>query len=265
MQGALEPKAENVSKANARAWPNQRVSIRVSVVLLAVSSLLFLIIIGCTRYREDLAYDHAVEYSWSEPGTTGEFSLFEGVAWDGAVAPSATSLLAAQSLVDNRKVLELFSGPGVIAVLCGYENPKQVLSIAESEVAAACTRYNVAAHQHDSIVKVQPFDPAASPPIPPSDRFDILLTTLSLTRDEAGALPTSDRVKVLLQCVDGNLVRSGRAFAICEPGATVEQLTAACEEAGKELVLATTDATRWPVYEIKSSTTIVGEPEKTPF
>ena len=260
MQGTIEPKVRCFQRTNARAWTDQGASARESMSFLAFSGLLLLTFVGCTGYREDLGYDHPVEYSWSEPGTPGEFSLFEGVAWDGAIAPSATSLLATQSLVENRKVLDLFSGPGVIAVLCGYENAKQVLSIAESDLAVACTRYNVAAHQHDAVVKVQPFDPTASPPIPSSDRFDIILTTFSITRDDAGPLPTSDRVKVLLQGVDGNLEFSGRAFAICEDGATVELLTAACTEAEKELVLATTDATRWPVYEIKSSKTTVGEP-----
>lgn len=237
----------------------QRVLLGYRIYALVSCGLLWLLTLGCTRYRDDLTYDHPVEYSWSEPGTPGEFTLFEGVAWDGAVGPSASSLIATQSLVDNRNVLDLFSGPGVVAVLCAYENPKRVLSLAESDIAAACTQYNLASHQHEAVVKVQRFESLASPGLIASDRFDIILTTLSITRDDGDdgddgdGLPTSERIKTFLHCVDNHLALSGRAFAICESGATLDMLTAACEDVGKEMVPATSEPTRWHVFEIRSS------------
>jgi len=207
-------------------------------------------VIGCPQFRDDLEYEHSVEYSWNEPQVTQSFSLFEGVAWDPAISHSVTSLIRSQSLVANQRVLDLFSGPGVVAVLVASESPKQVVSLAEDEISEACTKYNVAAHEQDSIVKVQRLDPWAEQALPPTERFDVILASLS--KQASTAITPDIRIKLLLQSVDSNLELSGRAFVICEPGDMTDRLRAACESEMKELIDATKEPTIWKVFEIKS-------------
>ncbi|MGV3483144.1 MAG: hypothetical protein ACO1RT_01860 [Planctomycetaceae bacterium] len=193
---------------------------RRSLWLLAVPLL-----VACARYREDVDYHYPVEYAWQEPGMHGEFSLFQGVAWDSAVSQTLRPLIT-EGLVGHRTVLDLFSGPGVIAVTCGHEGAKSVLSLAESEVAAACARYNVAAHGQDSIVTIRRLDRQASPVLPSSERFDVILATLTSDASET----TERDIEILLECVAGNLELSGRALVVCKDLDRVGMLEAACHK-----------------------------------
>lgn len=218
------------------------------VAFLAAASLS-----GCGRYREDLVYDHPVEYSWQEPELGGEFALFQGVTWDPAVSRSLRPLLGDHSLVGNRTVLDLFSGPGVIAVACGHEDAKRVLSLAENESAAACARYNVAAHALDSIITVRLLERQAALPLPAVERFEVILATLTGDASE----PAAGDVQILIQCITGNLELGGRAFAVCLNDEVVASLTVACEASNLTLLPARTSDPLLPVFEIQRPATTI--------
>lgn len=177
----------------------------------------------------------------------GEFALFQGVAWDTGISQSMRPLLIEQSLVSNRTVLDLFCGPGVIAVTCGYENAKSVLALAPNEVTEACARYNVAAHAQDAIVTVRSLDRQTSPPLAATQRFEVILATLA----NASVSVTED-IQILTQCVAGNLELSGRVFVVCEDDEIVARLKTACEPLNWKLDSAATQGkSSWPVFEIQ--------------
>lgn len=220
------------------------------------------LLIGCTRYRNDIEYDHTVEYSWTEPGVSGEFTLFEGVQWNPAISQSLQPVID-QSLVANRNVLDLFGGPGVIAVTCANESPRSVVVLAESTVAAACSRYNVAAHNQDSLVTVRLVDWYAVTAVPSSEKFDVVFGTLF--RDES-ASPTKtleQRIAFLLGCFNDNLELSGRAIAVCETKDVADQLQAAATTAGLQLEALSNATSQWPVFEIKRPAPTVPAPVNT--
>jgi predicted nicotinamide N-methyase len=212
--------------------------------------LVVLSLCGCDRYRQDLDYNHPVEYSWSEPDLVGEFSLFEGVHWNSGFSQSLRPVIIDQSLVSNRSVLDLFSGPGVIAATCGHQNAKQVLSLAENKISLACTRYNVAAHEQDTIVTVRPCDLAASPLLPASEKFDVILATLA--NDASDGLDR--RIEMTLECVQKNLELSGRAFVVCENEQIAATLKSACKESNLTIDATGFDKSLLPIFELKRPT-----------
>jgi hypothetical protein len=216
--------------------------------------------IGCTRYRDDVEYDHTVEYSWSEPGMTGDFTLFEGVRWDPSIVQTLRPQMTDQSLVANRKVLDLFGGPGVIAIACASESPSSVLTVAESKIAAACSRYNVAAHNQDLVVTVRLVDWNASPAVPSTEKFDVILATLLADDSESDQDSLNRRIAILLECFDGNLELSGRTFAACQNEDVAKQLQAAAAKAALSVVDSSTDTSPAPVFEIKRVATSTGQP-----
>jgi len=178
---------------------------------------------GCQQYREDLDYEYPVEYSWSEPEVSGQLSLFQGVHWEPAYARAVRPLLTDQSLVANRRVLDISCGPGAIAVLCASEGAKSVLSLAESKAAEACARYNAAASAKDTVVTVQLA--ATSLPLGQASKFDIIFVTLSNGYEET----QSPQIDFALNCLYNHLELSGRAFAICEDGKLAVALKAKCD------------------------------------
>jgi len=218
------------------------------------------LLLGCTRYRQDVDYDHPVEYSWIEPELSGEFSLFEGVAWQPGIVQAVHPWLIDQSKVGNQNILDLFSGPGVIAVTCAVESPKSVLSVAESEVAAACTRYNVAAHNQDALVTVRRVDWNAEPLLPTSDKFAGIIATLLIGDAEPDDKNLDRRIAILLECVNENLELGGWAIAVCQDQEVADRLTAAAISSGATIVASGLNASLFPVLEIKRAVATIAPP-----
>ena len=223
------------------------------------------LLLGCTRYRQDVDYDHPVEYSWIEPELSSEFSLFEGVAWQPGIVQAVHPWLIDQSKVGNQNILDLFSGPGVIAVTCAVESPKSVLSVAESEVAAACTRYNVAAHNQDALVTVRRVDWNAEPLLPTSDKFAGIIATLLIGDAEPDDAEPDDknldrRIAILLECVNGNLELGGWAIAVCQDQEVADRLTAAAISSGATIVTSGPSSSLLLVLEIKRAVATIAPP-----
>jgi hypothetical protein len=206
--------------------------------------------VGCEAVRDDLSYDHPVEYVWSEPGTPGEFSLFEGVHWDPAISLSAAPLIMDAPFIENQDVLDLFTGPGVVGILAAHENAKRVLSLADSDVSLACARYNIASHALDSIVSVKRLPQDASLQLRTNERFDVILATLISDKFSVddGAMQT--RLKLVFAAIKDHLEPSGRAFVICHK-TQMDPLKESAGEAGKTCVIVPDATGLWTTFEIK--------------
>ncbi len=212
-------------------------------------TVLFVVVLmtfGCRRFREDLDYDHAVEYSWLEPDLSGEFALFQGVHWNSAISQSLRPVIVDKTLVGNRSVLDLYSGPGVIAVTCGVENAKSVLSLADSDLDLACARYNVGSHELDTLVEVRQVNQMASPMLPASQKFDVILATLTTDAE----VTLARRIELVLACFQGNLELSGRAIVVCEDEETAVTFKSACEQANLTLDSSEFTGALLPVFEL---------------
>ncbi len=219
-------------------------------------------LVGCTRYRDDVDYEHLVEYTWQDSATAEEFTLFEGVVWRPSIAESIRSVVFETTLVEGRTVLVLYSGPGVVAVTCATKEAKRVVALAESDAAYACSHYNVVASEQDSLVKVMKISNAEVRVAPVAEKFDVILATLAsvshqeaveeLKNEPANALREIDeRIALLLQCLDQNLEISGRVFAFCTDDRMVDRLKELCDAKGFEVVSGSTAPTLDPVVEIK--------------
>lgn len=216
------------------------------------STLSVLFLVGCVRYRDDVDYDFPVEYVWHEQAVGHEFSLFQGVWWDRGVAEALEPVIRGQAVVDGRSVLDLYSGPGVIAVLCGLENAKSVLSVAESGAARACARYNTAACFQDSVVTVRDLDLARSPVLPPTSQFEVIFATLAESADlRAADLSLDRKIQIFVECIRGNLSASGRVFALCENDAVNAKLAAVCREEGLSVTSLGNGAATVTAWEVK--------------
>jgi hypothetical protein len=199
------------------------------VSLLSLASLLPLVL-ACNRYREDVEYEFPVAYIWDEPTRGGEFYVFQDVWWDGAVATVIQPIIVDQAVATNRSVLDLFSGPGFIATLCGQENAKRVLSVAEGKPAKLCTRYNLALHTQDSIASVPDIDLAKSPIVPATAKYEVIFAVLADSARQHSEISLDRKLEIFFECVAANLAPSGRVFALSENEQVAEKLIDLCHE-----------------------------------
>jgi hypothetical protein len=228
------------------------------LLILLVAFLLPLI--GCIRYRDDIEYDFPVEYVWSEPSYRGEFSVFQGVWWDGAIAALVDPIVADQAVATNRTVLDLFCGPGFIATLCGQENATSVLSVAESGTAKACARYNVAANAQDSIVTVRDLELAKSPILPATAQYEVILAVLADSAQLNSEISLDRKLEIFVECVRTNLKTSGRVFAICENDAIATKLSDLCQQQGLTATLQGNRLSTFSAWEMKVLAKPAGQP-----
>ncbi len=229
----------------------RRRSIFISVVVVAILSF------GCNRYRSDIAYDYPVQYTWRDAVSAQEFSIFQGVSWDPMIADGFGETLSDQSIIEGHSVLDLFSGPGIIAVTCAREGATKVLSFDEQKVTVACAIYNVADHDQDFVVTVKQFDAKAAA-FPTADHFDVILATLIHDLDSPDSSPTAsllgERIAVVLKCANENLEISGRVFVVCENETVAATFNETCRSQGHTTTPVTKESQRAPVLELKLQT-----------
>ena len=78
-----------------RLRPSQPQGRRFSRLCCVVGLLLpfacsFIAVTGCTKYRDDLEYNHPVENVWFDSATACEMTLFQGVHWEPATSVELT-------------------------------------------------------------------------------------------------------------------------------------------------------------------------------
>lgn len=246
--------------------------LRCVVGLLLPFACSFIAATGCTKYRDDLEYNHPVENVWFDSATACEMTLFQGVHWEPATSVEFWNAVNSQSLAPQRTVLDLFCGPGVIAVLCARADAKSVLSVAEDAIAAACARYNVAASQTDQVVTVRDLELQSSPVLPATSKFELITAVLfePMIRPEEASSPNAStqksglpktltlarKIDILLECIGENLTPSGVALIACENEGIERKLGAACAKAGHTLSRISPPDVLMPVYEIKPARTL---------
>ena len=246
----------------------------------------FIAVTGCTKYRDDLEYNHPVENVWFDSAASSEISLFQGVHWEPATSVEFSNALKSQSLAQQRTVLDLFCGPGVIAMLCARADAKSVLAVAEDAIAASCARYNVAASQTDQVVTVRDLELHSSPVLPATSKFELITAVLfePMTSPDRVSSPNANmqksglpktvtlarKIDILLECIGENLTPSGMALIACENESVEQKLGAACAKAGHTVSRVSPPDVLMPVYEIKpakappSSATKAALPAKSP-
>lgn len=136
---------------------------------------------GCgTSYREDLDYKYTVEQSWTvDELQFGEIQQFESVFWEPDDTVSLRSMIANDSLVSGRRVLEIGTGTGLLAILCQQNGATQVTATDINPAAFACARYNAAMLNSDEnldFLLVPKSSPGAFSTLEQGKKFDIIIS-----------------------------------------------------------------------------------------
>jgi precorrin-6B methylase 2 len=127
---------------------------------LIAGGILIVIATACTRVRDDLDYDFAVQQTWSVEGLSDPITQFESAPWQPwRTEPLRARIIEKQS-IDSRSVLEIGTGTGFFAIFAAREGASRVVALAPDRVSHACARYNVAVAQLDSVVEVRDLDSA---------------------------------------------------------------------------------------------------------
>lgn len=141
---------------------------------------LAIVMLGCRRYREDLDYGFRVQQTWPVDEWPGvEFVQFESVFWEPDDTTSLRRLIVDDRIVAGRKVLEIGTGTGLIAIFCQQHDASLVVATDINPAAVANARYNAAmldAELNLEVRQVPVEDPGAFSAIAAGETFDLILS-----------------------------------------------------------------------------------------
>ncbi|WP_158222590.1 methyltransferase [Rhodopirellula sp. MGV] len=135
---------------------------------------------GCTNNRTDLDYSYNIEQRIPNDGDLpGDMIQFEQVFWEPSDSASLRKLIREDSIAQGRRVLEIGTGTGVIALTCAEHGAKQVIATDINPAAVANARYNAAnldLEQNLEIRQVDEATPGAFSVLQGEPRFDLIIS-----------------------------------------------------------------------------------------
>lgn len=214
---------------------------RVLIVSLSVGVLLA---VGCRpQYREDLDYDYRVVQTWPlDDLQFGEIVQFESVFWEPDDTDSLRSLIVDDQIASGRDVLEIGTGTGLLAILCGQNDATSVVATDINPAAVANARYNAAMLQSDQnldVRLVKADSPSAFSTIAADERFDLILSnppwedgTINQAAEHAFYDPSFQLMDSLLDGLPKHLKPGGRCLLAYGHAPAIERLREKCRERG---------------------------------
>ncbi len=201
---------------------------------------------GCRRYREDLDYDYRVEQTWPLDDMPGEQIVqFESVFWEPDDTVSMRHQIIEDGIVTGRKVLDIGTGTGLIAILCEQHGASQVVATDINPAAVANARYNAAmlgADENLEVRQVPAADPGAFSAIAAGETFDLILSnppweqgTVEQPADHAFYDPGFALMDSLLDGLPEHLNQGGRCLLAYGHVPAIERLIEQAEQRGYEL------------------------------
>ncbi|MCC9604124.1 methyltransferase domain-containing protein [Stieleria sp. JC731] len=142
--------------------------------------LLVLPTFGCTKQRTDLDYSYNVAQVISmDEQSIGDIVQFENVFWEADDSTSLRKMITEDGIARGRKVLEIGTGTGLIAITCAAHGAKEILATDINPAAVANARYNAAMLQLDDDLEVRQVDakdPGAFAVLKPGEQFDLIVS-----------------------------------------------------------------------------------------
>ena len=204
------------------------------------------LIAGCGSYRDDLDYSYNVQQTWtldidgSEQLFHGrEIVQFESVFWEPDDTVSLRKLIVEDSIVTNRKVLEIGTGTGLIGILCLDNEASSVVATDINPAAVANAKYNAAMlvpdHKLD-VRRVPTTSPSAFSVIRPTEKFDLVISNppwedgvVAKPADHAFYDPGFALMDSLLDGLPNHLNPGGRCLLAYGHVPAIRRLRAECE------------------------------------
>jgi len=207
-----------------------RIPIAAIVILLA----------GCSsKYREDLDYGYSVEQVLSlDEFLSQPMVQFESVRWDADDTAELRSMITNENSAAGRKVLEIGTGTGVIAILCLLHGADQVVATDVNPAAVANANYNAAAIELDSNLDVRQVDTGSAgtfAKIGNGERFGLIIVNPSIELDNVS--DPSSTVDTFLDRLPYHLLPGGRCIVACHQGQRINRWKLGSESRRYELTL----------------------------
>jgi len=165
----------------------------VAIPILVIAILLT----GCwSKYREDLDYRYSVEQVLSlDEFLSQQMVQFESVRWDSDDTAELRRMITEDNSAAGRKVLEIGTGTGVIAVLCLLHGADQVVATDVHPAAIANARYNAATVDLDSNLDARQVDTGSAgtfAKVGDGERFGLIILNPSSEYDNESVFSTID-------------------------------------------------------------------------
>ena len=150
------------------------------IVIACLSSTLPFAFTGCDRRQGQIDAAYKVEQVIPmQEELPGDIVQFENVFWEREDTSSLRRMIADDSIAAGRRVLEIGTGTGLIALTCCDNGAKHVIATDINAAAVANARYNAAMMRMESTMEVRQVDPAtpgAFSVLKTGERFDLILS-----------------------------------------------------------------------------------------
>jgi len=194
---------------------------------------------GCrAKYREDLDYTHSVEQVLSlDEFLSEQMVQFESVWWDSDDTAELRLMITEEKAAAGRKVLEIGTGTGVIAVLCLQYGAIQIVATDANPASIANASYNAATVELDSNLDVRQVDAESVgtfAKVRSDERFGLIILNPGVEFDSESS---TAKINSFLDRLPDHLMSGGRCIVACRQTEQITRWKSGSEDRGYELTI----------------------------